>query len=160
MDYDDYIDSASWGSRRSRYWQTHSRACAACGSEDDVELHHLEYDPQQRGVEPDHVLLPLCAAHHAEVHALHDANSDMLTLRQATASVVTAYGGQAPHVGEPMKAPRNTEQWLAHVKVECPTCDAPALEPCVKVNSHGRRQAIRMVHQARKTASRRLAGRA
>jgi hypothetical protein len=114
----------------------------------------MSYDPKQRGAEPDEVLLPLCVLHHAEVHELHDANSAMMTLRQATATIVATNGGRPPPAGEQMSEPRNTDQWLEHVSVACPTCAASAGDPCVKVNTHGRRQAIRMVHKARKTASR------
>jgi 5-methylcytosine-specific restriction endonuclease McrA len=60
----------SWPARRAVYWQTHDRRCARCGSTVDVVLHHLTYR-HPLGEEPDEALMPLCRAHHLEVHQLH-----------------------------------------------------------------------------------------
>lgn len=157
VDYDEYMNSPLWVERRRRYWATQPKVCTACGTADTVDLHHMEYDAKQRGEECDEVLLPLCRPHHDEVHILHDANSDMMTLRQATVLIVEENGGESPPAGVPMRKPRNTDRWLDHVSGPCPACGASAGQPCVRVNAHGRQQAIRMVHKDRKAASRRPA---
>lgn len=63
------MDSSEWAQRKRRYWLEHDRRCAACGTEQDIHLHHLSYE--HMGSEPDEDLLPLCATHHDHVHRHH-----------------------------------------------------------------------------------------
>lgn len=63
--------SAAWAKRRARYYDTHPRACVACGSDVDVILHHRTYR-FPLGEEPDGALVPLCRRHHAAVHQRAD----------------------------------------------------------------------------------------
>jgi hypothetical protein len=62
--------TVTWAARRARYWTTHERRCARCGSPDEVVLHHLTYR-WSLGEEPDDALVPLCRRHHLELHQLH-----------------------------------------------------------------------------------------
>lgn len=57
---------AVWEARKDRYYATHPRLCHACGSDRDVELHHIELARSRRpmGDEPDWALIPLCQPHH------------------------------------------------------------------------------------------------
>src|SRR5262245_51799246 len=59
--------TAAWAKRRARYYATHERACVACGSTEDVILHHRHYR-EPFGCESDAALAPLCRRHHAAVH--------------------------------------------------------------------------------------------
>ena len=52
---------------RAAYYATHARACVACGSTEDVILHHRHYRDEP-GRESDAALVVLCRRHHAKVH--------------------------------------------------------------------------------------------
>lgn len=60
----------TWAARRERYWSTHDRRCARCGTFEDVLLHHADYS-WPLGEEPDHVLAPMCRRCHLALHQLH-----------------------------------------------------------------------------------------
>lgn len=92
MRYEAYIVSPEWDERRRVFFSTHLQACSVCGTGEAVQLHHLVYEPERFGSEPDEDLLPLCMTHHDGVHALHAAKADTLTLREATAEYVAAHG--------------------------------------------------------------------
>jgi hypothetical protein len=87
--YDTYISSSRWDRRRARYYGSHTKACRACGSTEDIHLHHHTY--KRLGKEHDDDLVPLCQAHHAEVHQLHRGSE--ATLTEVTRQVVQLHGG-------------------------------------------------------------------
>lgn len=70
LEWERYIASPVWHRRRQRYYETHERRCAVCGTAERVELHHLAYD-RIGGNEPDADLMPLCQRHHANVHEFY-----------------------------------------------------------------------------------------
>jgi 5-methylcytosine-specific restriction endonuclease McrA len=61
--------SPQWEARRSAYFAKHRKRCAACGSKDDVQLHHRTYERMGRELDAD--LCPLCQRCHASVHDHH-----------------------------------------------------------------------------------------
>lgn len=65
--YGDYIAGEGWRQRREQYFATHPRKCYMCGSEDNVQLHHLTYE--RLGWEDDYDLEPLCKRCHMALHA-------------------------------------------------------------------------------------------
>ncbi len=69
MQYRAYLGSKKWKRKRRRYFSRHHRACAACGSEVAVTLHHMTYE--RFGDERDEDLLPLCRMHHDLLHRLY-----------------------------------------------------------------------------------------
>jgi hypothetical protein len=65
--YLDYINSASWESRRRSYFSTHERRCQACGTEERIiHLHHKTYDRLTKEIDSD--LMPLCHVCHKKLH--------------------------------------------------------------------------------------------
>lgn len=69
--YGAYIASDRWAARRERYFASHPRKCAVCGSKASLELHHLSYE--RLGRERDDDLAPLCHRCHAAVHLVADS---------------------------------------------------------------------------------------
>lgn len=82
--YVDYIKSRHWYNRRNRYWQTHTRACAACGTTQRIDLHHMVYE--KYGEEPDANLIGLCRTHHEGYHTANGVQRNMI--RKTTAYVI------------------------------------------------------------------------
>jgi hypothetical protein len=82
--YERYMASDHWKARKDRYFRTHEKRCAACGSVDEVQLHHLSYE--KMGREPNDDLMPLCQICHSLVHEYHQAVGG--ALRAATHHVV------------------------------------------------------------------------
>jgi hypothetical protein len=68
--YAEYINSAAWRRRCIKFYETCGRICAACGSAEDLNVHHMAYT--HMGHERDEELAVLCAACHAEYHALNE----------------------------------------------------------------------------------------
>lgn len=66
LKYSSYLRSHAWSDRRRAYYEKFGRACAVCGSDVRVELHHLSYAAM--GCEPDDDLMALCVSHHRAVH--------------------------------------------------------------------------------------------
>jgi hypothetical protein len=62
------MNSPKWRRRREQYFALHDKICAACKSEENIHLHHLNYD--NFGAEEDIDLLPLCQKCHNGVHRL------------------------------------------------------------------------------------------
>lgn len=79
--YDSYMASEEWDGRRSLYFRQHAKRCRACGSDEDIELHHLSHE--KMGDEPDTDLVGLCVDCHAAVHAAARVNPE-LTMRRVT----------------------------------------------------------------------------
>ncbi|MGM7670253.1 hypothetical protein [Microbacterium sp. A93] len=106
-DYRDYLRSPAWGFRRVR-WFRDARArgcepaCLVCQLTLDeagsLDLHHLRYngvgrDPATgawRAREAHEDLMPMCRAHHKQLHASLDARKEYLgwARRRATVHIV------------------------------------------------------------------------
>lgn len=67
--YDEYITSRGWEVRRADYFSSHPRKCQACGSLDQIHLHHKTYARMGRELDSD--LVALCQQCHSEVHESH-----------------------------------------------------------------------------------------
>lgn len=65
-DYDDYLSSDKWKSRRLKYSKTHPEHCFVCEKASNCCLHHLTYD--HLGFELDEDLIWLCRKHHQKIH--------------------------------------------------------------------------------------------
>jgi hypothetical protein len=102
-----YIESPYWHSRRARYFKGHRRACRACGTAHNIQLHHLDYARAGRGKEPDTDLCPLCGDHHLLAHTYEKSGRygrpfSPGTLRLATASMIRdVQHGQRPTPSRP-----------------------------------------------------------
>lgn len=66
--YEAYIKSKHWERRKNRYYQTFGRVCVKCGSTKHIHLHHIVYDNELFGSEPDVDLSPLCEKCHKLFH--------------------------------------------------------------------------------------------
>jgi len=106
--YRDYLRSPAWGFRRVR-WFRDARArgiepaCQVCQltleTAGTLDLHHVRYDEVHRdrltgawkAREDDEDLMPLCRAHHEQLHAALDARKEYLgwNRRRATVLIVT-----------------------------------------------------------------------
>lgn len=106
-DYRDYLRSPQWGFRRVR-WFRDARAggcepaCPVCQltltEAGTLDLHHLRYDGVQRDTstgawkaqEKDEDLMPMCRAHHEQLHASLDARKEYFgwDRRRATVLIV------------------------------------------------------------------------
>ncbi|MGW9550882.1 hypothetical protein ACWG8W_07490 [Citricoccus zhacaiensis] len=105
--YRDYLRSPAWGFRRVRWFRdARARACEpACQvcqvtleEAGTLDLHHVRYDGLHRdpvsGVwrarEKDEDLMPMCRAHHEQLHARLDARKEYFgwDRRRATMSIV------------------------------------------------------------------------
>lgn len=85
--YEAYVQSPEWESRKARYFQTHPRRCRICRREPrsgQLDLHHLSYD--NLGNEPNSDLVALCQFHHSEVHEYHRRIGG--SLREATLKAI------------------------------------------------------------------------
>lgn len=74
--YKTYIDSKEWIARKNKYWKTHKRACAICGSSRHIHLHHMSYERLKN--EPDEHLVALCDKHHKQYHKEHGVQRNMI----------------------------------------------------------------------------------
>lgn len=132
LDYDAYMASVGWQGRRFVYFDTHTRVCQCCGSDDGIHLHHLSY--AHMGAEPDTDLMPLCQACHACVHAV--AAVAKFDLRAATLNFVAQYGdglAAAPVKSPPLQKCRPA----AATHANCATCKASCRGQAVVVNRRG-----------------------
>lgn len=67
--YERYITSAHWDARKSAYFNKFEKRCRACGSRNDMQLHHASYKRMGRELDAD--LVPLCQTCHSLVHQYH-----------------------------------------------------------------------------------------
>lgn len=65
--YDAYLRSKVWQSKRRRAIRRAGGACQVCNARRPLEVHHREY-PDRWGNEPDDDLVVLCAACHMLFH--------------------------------------------------------------------------------------------
>lgn len=98
VSYDWYINSAAWERRKVAYYAKHPRRCRACGTTQDIHLHHHTY--KRLGREHDDDLIPLCQPHHDAVHRLHRSVDFTGTITEATRHVI----------GGPLHPPRNRKK--------------------------------------------------
>lgn len=66
-EYENYIHSNAWRSRRKRALRIGHNRCAMCGSTISLQVHHLSY--KHLGHELDNELVVLCASCHKKVHS-------------------------------------------------------------------------------------------
>lgn len=95
--YDAYMASKQWASRRDAYYRAHACRCSACASIDKIHLHHLTYERMGRELDSD--LTPLCEGCHARVHKLQ--RKEKCSIAEATRRVVMLkrrpkQGGKTP----------------------------------------------------------------
>lgn len=74
--YENYINSAAWQHVKNKYYQSHPRICAACGTAEFIHLHHMDYG--SFGHEKDEHLIPLCQKHHEEYHEQFSTQRHMI----------------------------------------------------------------------------------
>jgi hypothetical protein len=65
-EYQQYLDSESWDTRKYLYELDHPKRCSFCASKEKVDLHHRSYE--NLGNELDEDLVWLCRDHHREYH--------------------------------------------------------------------------------------------
>lgn len=89
-----YMRSSWWRHRKARYWENHTRRCAACANRGStkkpIHLHHKTY--VRMGGELDEDLCGLCEGCHNRTHKLHKRGG--LTLAQATDQIIQGGGVQ------------------------------------------------------------------
>lgn len=86
LTYDWYINSSAWERRKTVYYARNPKRCRACGTTEDIHLHHHTY--KRLGKEHDDDLIPLCHPHHDAVHKLHRSVEFAGTLTAATRHVI------------------------------------------------------------------------
>lgn len=69
--YKAYLTSKEWDDRRKEYSSIHPCKCEVCGSNNQVQLHHICYD--RLGYEKDMDLVPLCKDCHDNIHQYCEA---------------------------------------------------------------------------------------
>ena len=77
LTYPEYMQSSLWEERKNRYYRDYGRLCRACGTFQNIHLHHMKYTAFD-GTEPDGNLIPLCERHHDEFHRLNGSSKDMI----------------------------------------------------------------------------------
>lgn len=74
-----------WSLRRLRFLEDYGSKCKACGSTENIHVHHLSYE-FPRGSEPDTDLVVLCQTCHEKVHRLE--RTAVVELRVATELII------------------------------------------------------------------------
>ena len=74
-DYRWYLDSNEWKERRNKYWKDNGAFCKACGSVDNLQVHHMHYG--HIGREKDKHIIGLCHLCHETFHRLHHLRVNM-----------------------------------------------------------------------------------
>lgn len=90
-EYDVYITSPTWSRRKSAFFSKHPKVCSACGSKEQIHLHHHTYD-RVGGQELDDDLVPLCQSCHNLVHRYYSIGGK--TLSVCTFEVIAYMNGQ------------------------------------------------------------------
>lgn len=62
-----YLASATWQRRRDEFLRRFGKSCFACGSRENLAVHHVAYD-RANGEEYDSDLRTLCRRHHDQAH--------------------------------------------------------------------------------------------
>jgi 5-methylcytosine-specific restriction endonuclease McrA len=67
IDYDSYLNSPAWADKREQRLRLDHGRCAVCGSRENLQCHHVNYDNfGNEDVEDD--LLTLCESCHTDQH--------------------------------------------------------------------------------------------
>lgn len=90
-EYEAYITSPIWSRRRTAFFSKHPKVCSACGSKEQIHLHHHTYD-RIGGQELDADLVPLCQECHNLVHRYYSIGGK--TLSVCTFEVIAWMTGQ------------------------------------------------------------------
>jgi hypothetical protein len=93
--------SQEWKDRKTEFFIRHKKSCAICGINYDITLHHLRYN-HPIGKEPDTDLMPVCFAHHKEIHEYADLVGGHYDLAEATMIFCRIKGLG----GNPLRKPR------------------------------------------------------
>lgn len=72
-----YIKSVHWEKRKNKYYKDFGKICFTCLTTNYIQLHHLKYEYNKFGEEPDDTLVPLCVGCHNEFHELFGVKKDM-----------------------------------------------------------------------------------
>jgi 5-methylcytosine-specific restriction endonuclease McrA len=75
--YVEYMSSDTWFKRRRLYLKTHAKVCVACGSTEEVTIHHKTY--RNIGSEKDEDLVCLCKICHTTYHRTNLSTSKRST---------------------------------------------------------------------------------
>lgn len=108
----DFLHSLAWFARRDRWFRTQTSrgplVCAACltpATEDQLELHHVDYsgvtfvDGSWRAFEPHQALIPLHRECHEHLHRILDRDRLLArhrTREDATRTALTLLHGALP----------------------------------------------------------------
>lgn len=76
-DYHTYIQSEAWWKRRTKYFETHQKACNKCNKTNIIVLHHIKYQKSDFGKEKDKDLVALCRECHNDFHSKYGVHTDM-----------------------------------------------------------------------------------
>ena len=102
--YDAYLASKAWKAKRQQWyaaWLTAAGTppvCAACGARWTLKTGHLHHVTYMRlGREEPEDLLPLCARHHRQLHAIFDTSLSWRRLGRAaaTAGIIAGFRSRA-----------------------------------------------------------------
>lgn len=108
--YDTYITSSKWERRKAKYYARHEKRCRACGSTEDIHLHHHTY--KRLGKEHDNDLIPLCSEHHGAVHQLYDLHKGSPQHMSLTAATKQVVGGPLHPPRKRKRPPRGSVKRL------------------------------------------------
>ncbi len=81
--YSKYIASDSWKETRREFKKKEIIMCWVCGSEKNIQIHHLNY--KRVGRENPEDLVPLCGHHHKRLHfsgGKHNPNKPIESLKE------------------------------------------------------------------------------
>jgi len=65
-EYNEYLRTADWKSRKEKFKKLWGNKCVMCGEEKGISMHHLNYDCL--GKEKMQDIMPLCKKCHFDVH--------------------------------------------------------------------------------------------
>jgi hypothetical protein len=99
--YKNYIRSSAWDRRKVAYYAHHPKVCRACGSKEEIHLHHHTYARLTHEIDDD--LVPLCKNCHELVHDYSRANPKW-TLTKATGEFLMMASGSG--LRKPKKRPK------------------------------------------------------
>lgn len=80
IDYNKYIKSKKWYKKRNWYFKNNDNICKSCGSNENIHLHHINYD--RLGNEKMKDLMPLCIECHTKLHEKY-GSKDILNSTKA-----------------------------------------------------------------------------
>ena len=108
VDYKEYLTSPRWYALRDAICRQAKYICVACGSNNQLDVHHMSY--ANLGNERFYELVCLCHVCHNALHKCHKADEDLFIhsiyfIRKMAGSVVLEY---------------NLEQWLYECKTAYP----------------------------------------